>query len=364
MDSPPSRSAPFRPTTLGRYEIVTKIAGGGMATVYLGRSSEPGAPPAVALKIIRQDLRRDPTILRMFVDEGELLVRLLHPNIVRTYEVDVADEHAFIAMELLLGTTLASVWDTCVARSLRIHPEIAAWIAARVTDALEYAHDFTDPEGSPLHLVHRDVNPTNVFLTWNGEVKLFDFGLAKVLGRSTKSAPGIVKGKLPYLSPEQIMQFPLDRRSDVFGLGTTLWEMLTAQRLFRRDDDADTLRAVQRGNIPDVRLHAPDVPEALSPIVKRALERNRDHRYPSARALGRDLDAFLASQNVGDMPARLGALIETLFPDEKRKQSGWLKPTISGARRASLTPPPPPASSKGASIVPPPLGPPSSKKPG
>lgn len=345
MDSPPSRSAPFRPTTLGRYEIVTKIAGGGMATVYLGRASEPGVPGAVALKIIRQDLRRDPTILRMFVDEGELLVRLVHPNIVRTYEVDIADEHAFIAMELLLGTTLAAVWDTCVARSLRIHPEIAAWITARLTDALEYAHDFTDPAGAPLHLVHRDVNPTNVFLTWNGEVKLFDFGLAKVLGRSTKSAPGIVKGKLPYLSPEQIMQFPLDRRSDVFGLGTTLWEMLTARRLFRREEDADTLRAVQRGNIPDVREHAPDVPDELAPIVKRALERNRDHRYPTARALGRDLDAFLATRDTGNLSMRVTALLEALFPDEKKKQSGWLKPTISSARK-SLTPPPPPASSK------------------
>ena len=316
-----------------------------MATVYLGRSSEPGAPPAVALKIIRQDLRRDPTILRMFIDEGELLVRLVHPSIVRTYEVDVADEHGFIAMELLLGTTLAAVWDTCVSRDLRLHPEIAAWIAARVTDGLEYAHNFTDPAGAPMHLVHRDVNPTNVFLTWNGDVKLFDFGLAKVLGRSTKSAPGIVKGKLPYLSPEQIMQFPIDRRSDVFGLGTTLWEMVTARRLFRREDDANTLRAVQRGNIPDIREFAPDVQDGLAPIVKRALERNREHRYPTAAAFGRDLDAFLGPRGA-NMPARLAALLEALFPDEKKRQLGWLRPTILGARRASLTPPPPPSSTK------------------
>jgi serine/threonine protein kinase len=332
---PPRRpsGAFFRPESLGRYEIVSKIAGGGMATIYLGRAPEPtGETLAVALKIIRQDLRRDPTILRMFVDEGELLVRLRHPNVVRTYEVDVADEHAFIAMELLLGTTLAAVWDTCVDHKLRLHPEIAAWIAARVCEALEYAHDLSDPSGAPLHLVHRDVNPTNVFLTFKGEVKLFDFGLAKVLGRSTKSAPGIVKGKLPYLSPEQIMQFPLDRRSDVFGLGTTLWEMLTSRRLFRMEDDAATLRAVQRGPIPDVREYAPDVPDSLAPIVKRALERNRDHRYPSARALGYDLDMFLAQRGVVDVPARLSAMLDTLFPGEQKRQSGWLKPSITGAR--------------------------------
>jgi serine/threonine protein kinase len=326
---------------------VSKIAGGGMATVYLGRTTDPTVPQAVALKIIRQDLRRDPEILRMFVDEGELLTRLVHPGIVRTYEVAATDEHAYIAMELLLGTTLASVWDTCVARKLRLHPEIAAFIAARITDALHYAHDLQDPSGAPLHIVHRDVNPTNVFLTWTGEVKLFDFGLAKVLGRSTKSAPGIVKGKLPYLSPEQVMQFPIDRRSDVFGLGTTLWEMLTARRLFRRDDDADTLRAVQRGDIPDVRKHAPDVPDTLSPIVRRALERNREHRYASARELGRDLDGFLHARGVTGMPERLASLIETLFPDEKKRQAGWLKPATFAVKRISMTPPPPPASKKG-----------------
>lgn len=345
MASPPSRPTPYRPTRIGRYEIVSKIAGGGMATVYLACTSEGSIARTVALKIIRQDLRRDPEILRMFVDEGDLLQRLVHPNVVRTYEVDVADEHAFIAMELLLGTTLAAVWDTCVARTLRIHPEIAAFICARITDALEYAHEFKSQEGEPLHLVHRDVNPTNVFLTWNGEIKLFDFGLARVLGRSTKSAPGIVKGKLPYLSPEQIMQLPLDRRSDVFGLGTTLWEMLTGRRLFRRDDDADTLRAVQRGNIPDVREHAPDVPAALVPIVTRALERNREHRYPSARAFGADLDAFLAQRQADNVAARVSALLDALFPEEKKRQSAWIKPALFAVRR-SLTPGPPPASSK------------------
>lgn len=345
MAGPPSRPSLYRPTRVGRYEIVSKIAGGGMASVYLACATEGSIARTVALKLVRQDLRKDPEILRMFIDEGNLLQRLVHPNVVRTYEVDLADEHAFIAMELLLGTTLAEVWDTCAARTLRIHPEIAAWICARITDALEYAHEFRGPDGEPLHLVHRDVNPTNVFLTWNGEVKLFDFGLARVLGRSTKSAPGIVKGKLPYLSPEQIMQLPLDRRSDVFGLGTTFWEMLAGRRLFRRDDDADTLRAVQRGNIPDVRELAPDVPAALVPIVKRSLERNRDHRYPTARDFGAELDAFLAHRKADNVAARVSALLDALFPEEKKRQAAWIKPALFAVRR-SLTPGPPPASSK------------------
>lgn len=312
-----------------------------MSSIYLGRRvdgpADPTEPSVVALKIVRQDLVDNDHVLHMFMDEGKLLSRLRHENIVRTLEVGDEGGQAYIAMELLLGTTVASVQDALVARSTRMHPAIAAYIAARVADALAYAHELTDPAGQPLSLIHRDVNPSNVFVTFEGAVKLFDFGMAKMRDRAMQSSPNIVKGKLPYLSPEQVMQLPLDSRSDVFALGTTLWELCTARRLFRRDSDMDTVRAVHVGPIPDVREGAPDVPDALARIIRKALERNREHRYATAGELAAELDAFLA----GDAPRpRVASLVTELFPAEAKRQGNWLKPAVAPpSSRNSRRPP-------------------------
>src|SRR6185369_11002975 len=192
------------------------------------------------LKIVRHDVRMDEQMLRMFLEEGRLIARLVHPNIVRTLEVGGDAEQDFIAMELMLGKTFAAIHDAIVMREVRLNPEIVAWAAARIADALHYAHELTDDQGRPLQLVHRDVNPANVFATFDGEVKLFDFGLAKVMAGEKKGS-NVVAGKLSYLSPEQIMQMPIDRRSDIFSLGTTIWELLTGKRLFRRTTDIDTV---------------------------------------------------------------------------------------------------------------------------
>jgi eukaryotic-like serine/threonine-protein kinase len=338
MTSPPSRQPPgiARPTRLGRWEVLAKIAGGGMSALYLGRRVEavtdPNDPSVVALKIVRRDHRADERVLKMFLEEGKLLERLVHPNIVRTLEVGTTAEQSYIAMELMLGTTLAAMQDACISRDLRLHPDVAAWVAARVAEALHYAHELHDEAGAPLGIIHRDVNPQNIFATFRGEVKLFDFGMAKETAKNPKSAPNVLKGKLPYLSPEQIMQMPLDRRSDVFALGTTLWEFVTARRLFRRDTDPETIRAVRSGPIPDPRSVVPDVPEPLALIAKRALERNREHRYRTAADFAADLDRFLRETGADDVPARLADLVDTLFPGEQKRQTGWLKPAILGGR--------------------------------
>ena len=317
---------PARPAKLGRYDVIAKIAGGGLSTVYLGRRKEDGT--AVALKIVRHDLRGDDEVLSMFADEASLLPRLVHPGIVRTLEVGVGSETAFIAMELLLGVTLGHVLRTCATKGFGLHPEASAFIVARVADALHYAHE--------LGVIHRDANPENVFLGFDGSVKLIDFGLAKADGRLTRSMPGILKGKLPYLAPEQVMQLPVDRRTDVFALGTTFWEMLTMRRLFRRDTDDETLRAVHRGPIIDPCRLAPDVPPELGPIVLRALERNRDERTPTARLLAMQLDSFIYRCGGIDARTAIAATMGELFAFESKRQRGWLKPILTRSSRTRV----------------------------
>ncbi len=348
---------PARPTRLGSYEVIVKIAGGGMATIYLGRVRGAGRDEhLVALKVIRHDLRHDDRFVKMFLDEAKVLSRLSHPNIAATYEFGTdADQH-FIAMELLVGRTLLDVWDACKAKKVTLRLDHAAWIAARIADALHSAHEAVDEAGHPLNLVHRDVNPSNVFLTFDGEVKLFDFGLAKAQGRQGKSVEGIVKGKLPYLSPEQIAQLPIDRRSDIYMLGTTLWEMTTMRRLFKRDDDVETLMLVRAGLVPDPRATVPTYPEDLWHVVRRALARDRDDRYAAAADLARDLDAFVETREGADeMPLLTTAVLDALFPGEREARSQWLRrahaPLPEGSR-ATLPPPAPVVGATTPSMMP------------
>lgn len=339
----PGHSVPSR---LGRWNVLANIANGGMSSIYLGCQVEPGSDPheprTVALKVLRQEVRDDPRVLKMFLTEGKLLVRLVHPNIVRTLEVHVEDEHGFIAMELLLGQSIAAIQDACVERGLRLNAEIAAFCVARIADALQYANEVTDDDGRPLDIIHRDVNPQNVFVTYAGEVKLIDFGMAKVLDGSI-TGPNLLVGKLPYLAPEQIRQMPLDHRSDIFALGTTFWELLTAKRLFRRSTDEETVEAVRSAPIPDVREFAPEVPEALARIVATALERDRDKRYWSASELAYDVDAFLSPEVRAGMGERLSALAHTLYPDEYVEQQRWLAPLPESADPEPVAPAPAPA---------------------
>jgi serine/threonine-protein kinase len=327
---------PSRPTKLGRFDVLAKIAGGGMASIYLGRCAAEAESEVVALKVMRQDRKQeDEELVKMFVDEANLLARLKHPAIVRTIEVGVDNGQRYIAMELLQSMTLATVFDTCVTRNLRLEPELVAWIGARIAEGLQHAHELADDGGKAVALIHRDVNPANVFITFDGAIKLFDFGMAKTMMRTTsKTAPGVVKGKLSYLAPEQIMQLPLDRRADIFGLGTTLWELCTMRRLFQRETDVETVRAVHVGAIPDVRTHVAEVPARLAAIVARSLERNRDHRYPTAVDLAKDLDA-VAAPRAATAPARLSQMLDALFPQERKKQRGWLKPAIAPSKAPS-----------------------------
>jgi eukaryotic-like serine/threonine-protein kinase len=300
---------------LGRYEILELFAKGGMANIYLGRLREP--PRLIALKVVKEELAARPEYVDMFRDEAKILSKLKHPNIVETIEADVVGGRPFIAMELLLGRSVADLCDACAERKTRFPLRLAAWIGARVADALHYAHELTDEDGVRLDVIHRDANPSNILVTYDGNIKLIDFGLARSRRRMTKSSQGIIKGKVPYLSPEQIDSREIDHRSDLYTLGAALWEMTTGRRLWKRDTDLETVLAIRDGVVPDPTSFIEGYPDELWAIVWEALMPRRDHRYRDAASMARDLDAFVKATAPGEsMEIRASAFVEELFPGE------------------------------------------------
>jgi serine/threonine protein kinase len=317
-----------------------------MASVFLGRAkSEDGdetPEKVVALKLVRQEFAEKAEFNDMFLDEAKILAQLAHPNIIETLEIGVTEGHRFIAMELLLGRTLADVWETRALAKQAMPIHLACWSVARVAEALHYAHDFSDLQGRPLHIIHRDVNPSNIFVTYDGKVKLIDFGLVKAIGRVAKSAEGVVKGKVPYLSPEQITEASIDRRSDIYTLGITLWEMTTGMRLFKRESDAATIRAIQKAEVPDPRRDNPSYPDALWTIVQKALAVRREDRYADAGDFAKALNEFLAERKATDLEPKLAKFMTETFPGEQDRQHAWLaKATTKERSSPNVTIPPP-----------------------
>ncbi len=281
------------PERVGRYEVGEKIAEGGMATVHLARLPE-GGNRMVALKVLRRELAGDRDYVAMFRDEANLLAKLNHPSTVQLYETGEDQGIHYMAMELLIGQSLLGAWRAFQAHGAKMPYPLSAYICARAAEALHHAHELRDASGAPEHVVHRDVNPSNVFLTLDGRVKVIDFGLARSESRVSRTAVGIIKGKLAYLSPEQVEGHPPDRRADVFALGTTLWEITVDRRLFRLEGDIDTVRAIHACVVPDPRTLVADYPPELWGIVAKALARDLALRYPTAAQLALDLDAWLA----------------------------------------------------------------------
>jgi serine/threonine-protein kinase len=322
---------------LGRYGVRAKIAEGGMAIVYLGRSSDPERP-IVALKVIRPEYARDLQFVAMFLDEAKLVSRLGHPSIVKVYEQASQDGQLFIAMELLFGQSLATVWEASEKRGPRLAPEVVAFIGARIADGLHHAHELKDDSGVPQKVVHRDINPSNIFITYAGQVKIIDFGLAKAVDRLTSTMAGVVKGKLAYMAPEQIAGPNVDRRTDLFALGTTLWELTVGQRLFKGANDAETMRNVREARVADPRTVLPSYPPRLAAILMRALAKDRDTRYATAAELAKDLDAYVMSGGRIVNPATLLEIMARLFPGERDRDASWFEDTGLPIRTVPLAP--------------------------
>lgn len=330
------------PKQLGKYEVGAKIGGGGMASVYIGRATlDDGTEERVALKVIRDELAHDEQFKTMFIDEAKILAQLSHPNVIKTLEYGVTGAHRFIAMELLSGRTYSDVWDLLAVKGEKIPPWLAAWLCARVAEGLHHAHELVDDVGQSLGVIHRDVNPSNIFLTHGGEVKLIDFGLAKARVRLSKSADGIVKGKIPYLAPEQAHGRPIDRRIDVYALGATLWESVTMKRLFKRDTDVDTLRAIREAKVPDVRTLIEGFPADLWYIIEKSLREDRDARYETADDFRKELDEFVGAR-APQMKDELAAMLTRLFPGQEARQARWEQAAASVRMPMHTMPPPAP----------------------
>jgi hypothetical protein len=304
------------PRRLGDYEVLAAISEGGMAAVFLGRSTtRPNE--LVALKVIRPEHSRNKEFVAMLVDEAGIASRLSHPNILLTQGLGQDDKQLFLVMELLRGHTLRDVIRAAHARGKRLPCDVVAWIGARIADALHYAHELKDDEGKPRNVVHRDVNPANIFVTDEGVPKLIDFGLAKARDRIASTAIGVVKGTLAYMAPEQAHGKPADARTDVFALGVVLWEATLDRRLFHEDDDVQTVRRVREAQVPDPTSLVDGYPRPLADALTRALTLEPDDRWQTAAQLRDALDAYVSSTSKAVDASSVRALTTELFADAK-----------------------------------------------
>ena len=300
---------------LGRFQIIGRLATGGMAEVYLALSGElPGYRTLLVVKRILPHLASNRQFIGMFLDEARLAALLDHPNVVRIIEVGHDGEEYFLAMELVQGKPLSAVLRKAARERRPPSPALAAYIIAQAASGLGYAHALTDGDGRPLGVVHRDVSPQNVLLSFEGAVKLIDFGVARAFGRVAHTSPGGLKGKIEYMSPEQASAEEVDHRADVFALGVVLWEVLTGRRLYRRETELATMRAILDDPIPRPSEVA-DVPPELDAVVMRALRKRRDARFASAHEMAQALERFAFSHE-GFSPLQVASYMKGLFAAE------------------------------------------------
>ncbi|MDP2874655.1 MAG: protein kinase [Holophaga sp.] len=280
---------------LGNYYLLEKIAVGGMAELFKARQrGVHNFEKIVAIKRILPHLSDNDEFVRMFIDEAKLAAQLTHPNIVQIFDLGKAGGFYYIAMEYVDGKDLRSLLRKVREYKMPLPEPVAAFVTMKVAGALDYAHRKKGMNDKELKLVHRDISPQNVLISSDGSVKLVDFGIAKAATKTTQTVAGALKGKLLYMSPEQALGQPLDSRSDIYSLGLVLFELLTGERCFQADSELGVLEKVRLGKIQDVRSVNPLVSREMASILERALQKNVEQRYPSARILERDLKALLS----------------------------------------------------------------------
>ncbi len=302
----------------GKYKVFAKLAVGGMAELFLAKQPGPaGVSKTVVLKCILPHLAQQQEFVEMFLDEARISAPLNHPNIVQIYEIGEHLGIYYIAMEYIRGHNLREFRKRLYRKMPDVEPYyICASIIAQAAAGLHYAHTAVDDDGNPLNIIHRDISPTNLLLSYQGVTKIVDFGVAKATTQQHYTSAGTIKGKYRYMSPEQIQGLPLDHRSDIFSLGIVLYELTTNVPLFGRKNEAEIIEAVKNANVPSPRSYRPDYPEELEKIVMKALALNPDDRYQTADEFRADLEEFVKSSGNYYGSSQLSQLVKQLFSKE------------------------------------------------
>ncbi|HEX6242807.1 MAG TPA: serine/threonine-protein kinase [Polyangiales bacterium] len=277
-----------------RYRVIDRLEAGGMAEVFRGEAlSVQGFKKQVAIKRVLPHLAQNKSFIRMFLDEARLGARLNHANIVTVFDIGAADNTYFIVMEFVDGANLKHVLETLKKLNQRPGIKELLYIGLEICKGLSHAHALRDDNGTPLNIVHRDISPPNILITRGGEVKVTDFGLAKATTQLEKTDPGVVKGKFSYLSPEAAMGKEVDARADVFAVGILLWEAMAGRRLFLGESDYETVKRVQRAEVPSLRGVNSEIDEELDKLLMKAMARERESRFQSAQELGDAIADYL-----------------------------------------------------------------------
>jgi eukaryotic-like serine/threonine-protein kinase len=311
-----------------RYRPLFKLDSGGMAEVYVAEAeSMAGFKKKVAIKRILPGLLKDERFVRMFLDEARLSLHLNHANIVSIFDIgksQAADSQLsyFIVMEYVEGTNLKYLLQYMSRKRVPVPVHLTVWIVNEILKGLDYAHNLRDPEtGRTLAVVHRDISPPNILISWNGEVKLTDFGLAKASTQVESTDPGVVKGKFSYLSPEAANGHEVDSRADLFAVGIIAWEMLTGRRLFLGESDYQTVELVRKADVPALQRINPEVPTELENILRRALSPDIAVRYQTASEFADELLGFLFSRSMKVSSRDLSDLLEEMRRSQPRSET-------------------------------------------
>jgi serine/threonine-protein kinase len=334
------------PRQFGKYTLLRHLASGGMAEVFLAlQRSVAGFEKLVVIKRILPSMNDNKAFIDMLLHEARIAATLSHPNIVQTFDVGQTEGSYFIAMEHIHGEDLQGIVKAMKRRNLSEFPiEHTLGIAIGMCAGLAYAHEKRDLEGKPLGIVHRDISPRNIVVSFTGEVKIVDFGVAKSgLEPGEESGAGQLKGKAPYMSPEQASGHEIDARSDVFAAGVMLFELTTGKRLFKGSSEFETLKLIVDKEYPRPSAVRPGYPPGLEHIVMRALEKDRERRYQSAREMQAELETFVREERVPVSTVSLIKWMEYLFEDKLAQQKEALSDVkqLADVIAAQQTPPPP-----------------------
>jgi serine/threonine protein kinase len=319
-------TAPKRqPIPFGKYLLLDRVNIGGMAEVWRAKTFGAGGfERLVAIKRILPNIAEDEEFISMFIDEAKITVQLSHANIAQIHELSHLANSYFIAMEYVSGKDMRAVFDRCRKKGEPAPIPLTCYLIAKCCEGLDYAHRARDRQGRDMNIVHRDVSPQNALISYEGEVKVIDFGIAKAAGKATKTQAGILKGKFGYMSPEQIRGLPLDRRSDVFAMGVCLYEMLTGERLFVGDSDFSVLEKVRKVEVLPPSHYNRRIPDQLERIVMKSLAKDVDERYQYASDLAMDLQGFLYGSGARFGERDLSQFMKSTFAEDYDKEKSRL----------------------------------------